>query len=291
MSRFLDALRSGRVLLMDGAMGTELQRAGLADGERGETWNLSQPERVRSIHRSYAAAGAEVLLTNTFQADPGNLQRPGLGDLPIQIWRAAVDNARAGSACDGFVLADIGPFELVEWPEDGRPLVNAGSSCDGILMETISSFDRATSFSLLFRGQREPPIPFLLSFTFLKDADGKIQTVPGQPPERCAWLARKLGASAVGVNCGRDIGMTEVIEVVRSYRQHLGDRLPIFARPNAGTPERVGGQWVYPRTPESMAERLPELLEAGVNMVGGCCGTTPAHITAFKRVVDAWNAR
>jgi 5-methyltetrahydrofolate--homocysteine methyltransferase len=291
MSRLLEALSSGRVLLMDGAMGTELQRAGLAPNECGETWNLSRPERVQAIHRSYAQAGAEVLLTNTFQADPGNVQRAGLGHLLSQIWEAAVDNARGASAPDRLVLADIGPFELVEWPEDGHPLVSAGSSCDGILMETVSSFDRATGFSLLFRGRPAPPVPYLLSFTFLKRADGKIETFPGEPPERCAWLADELGASALGVNCGRDIGMAELIEVVRRYRQHLGDRLPVFARPNAGTPERVGGQWVYPGTPEKMAQELPKLLEAGVNMVGGCCGTTPAHIAAFKRVVDAWNAR
>ena len=291
MSRLLDALRSGRVLLMDGAMGTELQRAGLAAGDCGEAWNLSRPEQVQAIHRSYAEAGAEVLLTNTFQADPGSLQRSGLADKLSSVWKAAVDKARAASARDRFLLADVGPFDLIERPQDGRQLVTAGASCDGILLETLSEFDRGTGFFLVHARQLEPPIPLLLSFTFLKRPDGKIQTFPGESPERCAWLAYKLGASALGVNCGRDLGMSEVIEVVRRYRQHLGDRLPIFARPNAGTPQRVEGQWVYPHTPEAMADRLPELLSAGANMVGGCCGTTPAHIAAFKRVVDSWNAR
>jgi methionine synthase I (cobalamin-dependent) len=83
------------------------------------------------------------------------------------------------------------------------------------------------------------------------------------------------------------MGMTEIIEIIRRYRDYTD--LPLFARPNAGTPKRVRNRWVYPHTPEAMAARLPELLKAGVSMVGGCCGTTPAHVAAFKPIVDAWN--
>jgi len=94
---------------------------------------------------------------------------------------------------------------------------------------------------------------------------------------------------ALGVNCGRDIGMEDVIEIIRRYR-NVTD-LPLFARPNAGTPKRVGKRWVYPHTPAAMAARLPELLEAGVAMLGGCCGTTPEHIAAFRPIVEQWNQR
>jgi 5-methyltetrahydrofolate--homocysteine methyltransferase len=95
--------------------------------------------------------------------------------------------------------------------------------------------------------------------------------------------AEQNGVAALGVNCGRDIGMDEVIEIIRRYRQVT--KLPLFARPNAGTPQREGERWVYPQTPEMMAERLPELFEAGATMVGGCCGTTPEHIAAFRRML------
>jgi 5-methyltetrahydrofolate--homocysteine methyltransferase len=291
MSRFLDALRSGRVLLMDGAMGTELQRAGLPDGGGGEAWNLTYPERVRTIYQSYADAGAEVLLTNTFQADPRNLERRGLADQFGALWEAATSHARSAVAGGGWVLADLGPVDPKPSVQDVRAVAAACARCDGVLVETLSSLSGGPIPLYFWINKLGPPPPYLLSFTFLKTADGKILTAEGENPERCAWIAYRLGADGLGVNCGRDIGMSEVTEVVRRYRQRLGDRLPLFARPNAGTPTRDGDRWVYPQTPEMMAERLPELLEAGVNMVGGCCGTTPAHIAAFKRVVDDWNAQ
>jgi methionine synthase I (cobalamin-dependent) len=114
-------------------------------------------------------------------------------------------------------------------------------------------------------------------------------TSSGHSPEWFANRARDWGLAALGVNCGRDIGMDEVIEIIRRYRRVTD--LPLFARPNAGTPVRQGKRWVYPHTPERMAARLSELLEAGVCMVGGCCGTTPEHIAAFKPIIDEWNER
>jgi 5-methyltetrahydrofolate--homocysteine methyltransferase len=130
----------------------------------------------------------------------------------------------------------------------------------------------------------------LVSFTFLKNQPGEIVTVAGDRPEDCALRAQQLEAAAIGVNCGRDLGMNEIIEVVHRYRDKLGDALPIFARPNAGTPRRIDGHWVYPQTAELMARRLSELFAAGVKMIGGCCGTTPEHIAAFNAVVYDWNA-
>jgi methionine synthase I (cobalamin-dependent) len=97
------------------------------------------------------------------------------------------------------------------------------------------------------------------------------------------------GVAALGVNCGRDLGMDEVVEIIRRYL--VVTNQPFFARPNAGTPIRLGERWVYPHDPETRQGRLPELLEAGVAMVGGCCGTTPQTIAAFRPVVDRWNAR
>jgi 5-methyltetrahydrofolate--homocysteine methyltransferase len=131
-------------------------------------------------------------------------------------------------------------------------------------------------------------VPVLLSLTYQRHASGELCTRSKHPPEWFAMQAKPYGVAALGVNCGRDIGMEDVIDIVRRYRQVTD--LPLFARPNAGTPAADGERLIYPHTPEQMAARLPELLEAGASMVGGCCGTTPEHIAAFRPIIDEWNA-
>jgi methionine synthase I (cobalamin-dependent) len=113
-------------------------------------------------------------------------------------------------------------------------------------------------------------------------------TYDGRSASFCAQNAEQAGVEGLGVNCGREIGMDEIIEIIRSYRQETD--VPLFARPNAGTPTRIKDQWKYPRTPEQMAARLPELMETGLSMIGGCCGTTPDHIAAFRPIVEKWNS-
>jgi 5-methyltetrahydrofolate--homocysteine methyltransferase len=290
MSRFLDALRSGRVLLMDGAMGTELQRAGLRPGECGELWNLTHPEKVLAIHRAYVEAGAEVLLTNTFQANPAVLQRHDLaGQLGI-ICQTAVDLAREAAGPDRWVLADVGPCHLEEEFTKLQVLVNALALAgpDAFLIETCS--DPNTFFGVLkvLNYELRKPFPVLVSFTYRRDRESRVQTIGGLPPRKMACWMEDYSIPALGINCGNDIGLPQVLEVVEAYRG--ATPRPIFARPNAGTPKQVDERWVYPHSPQYMASWLPELLTAGVSMIGGCCGTTPAHIAAFKPTVDAWNA-
>jgi len=278
MSRFLDALHSGRVLLMDGAMGTELQKAGLRDGECGELWNLTYSERVAGIHRAYVDAGAEVLLTNTFQANGAALARWERQADCRAIHSAAAEIARAASALGGFVLTDVGPAAGDGLPLSGHPMA------DGVLFETFSSDD---VWSCVRAACVPASHPLLISLSYLRGQNGELQTPSSHAPEWFAQHATLQGVAALGVNCGRDIGMDETIEIVRRYRSVTD--LPLFARPNAGTPKRKGKRWVYPLTPEALAACLPELFEAGVRMVGGCCGTTPAHIAACKPIIDTWN--
>jgi 5-methyltetrahydrofolate--homocysteine methyltransferase len=289
MSRFLDALRSGRVLLMDGAMGTELQRAGLQPGECGELWNLTHPEKVRAIHQAYVDAGAEVLLTNTFQANPIALARHNLeGQLGI-ICQAAVDVAREAAGQDRWVLADIGPIEADEeraaFPKSLNALAAAGA--DGFLLETCSDPDTLFRLLQMLWTDLHNSIPALVSFTYRRERDNRAQTFEGASPGLVARQAEQYRIAALGVNCGRDMGMPQILEVLEAYRENTWRR--VFVRPNAGTPKQVEDRWVYPHTAQYMASWLPELLEAGVSMVGGCCGTTPAHIAAFRPIIDAWN--
>lgn len=298
MSRFLEALYSGKVLLMDGAMGTQLQRAGLPAGACGELWNLTHPEQVRAIHQAYADAGAQCLLTNTFQANPLALARHGLQDQLEAILEAALANARAVQGAAPFVLADIGPL-AGNGTEDGLADPNmlrlvAGSllTADALLLETWSNPVALLAVPLICKPLMDMAgLPTLVSISYYRrdHPTRGIWSRSGHPPEWFALQAEQYGIAALGVNCGRDIGLDETIEIIRRYRRVTS--LPLFARPNAGTPIPEASGWVYPLTPARLAERLPELLEAGVSMVGGCCGTTPEHIAALRNVVEVWNQR
>jgi methionine synthase I (cobalamin-dependent) len=284
MSRFLDVLQSGRVLLMDGAMGTELQGAGMGEGDCHELWNLTHPKRVQAVHQTYVDAGAEVLLTNTFQANPEALARHGLREQLDRINQAAVDLARDAAGPGRFVLADVGPAVGLDLAA-AQELTRSFRGADALLLETCSDL----SLLPCCLDARQDGWPVFLSFAFLRTPDGELQTRLGDSPETCARRAAAFPIAALGVNCGRDIGMDDIIAILRRYRQATD--LPLFARPNAGTPTRSGSRWVYPLTPEQMASRLPELLQMAVALVGGCCGTTAAHIAALLPIVAAWNER
>src|SRR5579871_3821764 len=287
---FLEALRSRRVLLMDGAMGTEMPRRGLRPPSRPDDWNLDQADIVRAIHRSYVDAGARVLLTNTFQLNPlARRDRPN--QALAEMFQAAVANARRVAKRSRYVLIDIGPIMSADNVEFGdmaaldRVLEWAKAApADGILFETCSSarvrfaIDRA----------RRIGVPILVSLTYRRNATGRFETYDGHAPEWFADRARKWGLDALGVNCGLEISVVDCATIVRQYR--VACDVPLFARPNAGTPKRISRRWRYPRTPAAMAAELPHLLEAGATMIGGCCGTTPAHIRAFSQVIEHWNA-
>jgi methionine synthase I (cobalamin-dependent) len=296
MSRFLDALHSGRVLLMDGAMGTELQRAGIGKNECYELWNLSHPEQVRAIHESYVRVGAECLVTNSFQANPVALLRHGVEDKLEEIAAAAVRLARLAASDRCFVLASIGPFENSDEYALGR-VVTALQDADGILLETWPSQRIILQADLLQSNKWNPRgLPILLSFAFERSLHpGYSAALPKNAAGRRGWPAMvlatlaKRNVSGLGVNCGRDMGVSEIADVLRSYRSATD--LPLFARPNAGTPRRVGETWEYPLAPEQLAAALPKLLRIGATMVGGCCGTTPAHIAALRHALDAGGAR
>jgi 5-methyltetrahydrofolate--homocysteine methyltransferase len=279
MPNFLKALRSGRVLLMDGAMGTQLQRAGANDEECFEALNLTQPEKIRAIHRAYVEAGAEVLLSNTFQANPTALSRHHQDDdLAIMI-RAGLEHARTASRKKGWVLAAFGPLSTTEL-KTVWPVLNCCRDADGILLETFSDPGEAAVFARANQSRLGPNKPVLVSFSF----DGKtLRTFRDVFPEKCAQAAKEMEVAALGINCGRDFHADACVEILRRYRTVTD--LPLFTRLNAGTPN---AQRNYPRSPKEMAAMLPSLLEVGVTMIGGCCGTTPQHIEAFGKVVNSW---
>jgi 5-methyltetrahydrofolate--homocysteine methyltransferase len=277
VTRFLKALQSDRILLMDGAMGTELQRLGLAAGECPELWNLTHPERVLAIHRAYVDAGAQCVLTNTFQANEVALARHGLTERLEAIIHAGLELALTAAGAGRFVIGDIGPIEHPS-QEGASRLLEAFQAADVILLETWSEVPSAEVF---LKAASSFDRPVLVSFTFQHaDRPGDFRTFKGFAPEACALAAWAHGAAAVGVNCGKDLPFEDVAAILRRYRAVTD--LPLFARPNAGRPVRDGDGWIYPAKPDGMAAQLPCLLDAGATMIGGCCGTTPGTIAAFR---------
>jgi methionine synthase I (cobalamin-dependent) len=250
---------------------------------------------VREIHVSYHRAGSQCFLTNTFQSNPKSLGKHHLAGQLEAINQAALALARSVAGTNGFVLGDIGPIAATDSIDETElrsifRVARSLASADALLFETYSHF----STFLMVNATRQflttfARVPIFVSFTFLRQNTGDLTTHDGRSAQFCAKSAHQAGIDGLGVNCGREIGMDEIIEITRAYRQETD--LPLFARPNAGTPVRVEDRYSYPHTPEQMAARLPELLHAGISMVGGCCGTTPEHIAAFRPIVDEWNAR
>lgn len=286
MTEIIRRLRSGPPVLMDGAMGTELQRRGARLGaECLELWNVTRPDDVRAVHRAYLDAGAECLLTHTFQANPPALARHGLAHRLGEIWHAAIHNARAAAGGRAWVLADVGPMEKSR-RRDVWPVLDACRGADALLLETWSSLLDLEIIARLNQAKLGPRLPLIVSFTFRRVGPfHELRTFQGGTPEGCARAACRRGAIALGVNCGDEMRMADLCAVIRRYATVTD--LPLFARPNAGTPQVTANGVTYPHSPAAMAANVADLRNAGAIMLGGCCGTTPDHIAAFGQALRA----
>lgn len=282
MPDLLHALNSGRVLLMDGAMGTELQKAGIKPGECYELWNLTHPERVRSIHQSYLQAGSDCLLTNSFQASPIALARFGLEQRLDDINRAAVQLARSARRGDHFVLASIGPLDLTGGSEGLRDTISSLSEADGLLLETWSGqYEVAARYAIdPVINPRRLPVLLSLAFDASPSAIGEPRLLGCElTSTTCADRLSHIGLAAIGANCGRAMDLDRMRDVITGFR--ASNRLPLLVRPNAGPPALEQGDWKYNLTPEAFAAGALHLIAAGGQLIGGCCGTTPQHIAAL----------
>ena len=291
----LDAIKE-RPLLGDGAMGTQLMIAGLEQGNSGEVWNLTHPERVLAIQRRYVEAGSECLLTNTFGGSRIMLNRHSHADDAVAINAAAVAIAReAFGGRDGYVIGDIGPFgglmepygEFTEaqvldaFREQAKALVDAGA--DAIIIETQTSLEE---LRLGLMAAREAGASCVIgSMAYDVTLDGStFRTMMGVDPERAAEFMQEHGADIVALNCGTGMDMERARHAVLRYLQTTD--LPIMAQPNAGQPKLVNMKVVYDETPAEMVTGVVPLLQAGASIIGGCCGSTPDHIRAFREAMD-----
>lgn len=301
----LEVLKN-RVLLCDGAMGTQLQRAGLKSGDCGELWNLDEPEKVMEIQKRYADAGSDMILTNTFGGCRIPLERHKLEDKVEVINEAAAKIVRSALGPDKWVIGDIGPFggmldpygdfgpEDVEFAflEQARGLLKGGA--DILIVETQTALEELelgikAAKQAIEEAGLTGKVPVIGSLAFDKTVSGPPKTMMGVDPERAAKLMVDLGVDIVACNCGTNLVMDHYVEIVEISRQAAPGK-PIMAQPNAGKPEMENGVVIYRETPEEMAKNIHRLIEAGANIVGGCCGTTPEHIAAFRKVVDQANA-
>lgn len=298
-TRLMEAI-GRRVLLADGAMGTQLQQAGLESGGCGEAWNLDHPDRVLAIQRRYAEAGSDCILTNTFGGCRIMLERHGQGGRVPEINEAGARIAReAFAGREGLVLGDIGPFgglmepygeiarERVEqaFREQARALVAGG--VDAIIVETQTALEE---LEIAIAAAKEAGAPAVIgSLAYDKMADeNEVRTMMGVSPEMAAEFMASHAVDVLALNCGTGVDVAMATDVVRRYRSVSG--LPIMAQPNAGQPVLENFQVVYHETPEQMARDLPGLLAAGAAIVGGCCGSTPAHIRRFRQILDGARA-
>ena len=268
-----------RIVLLDGAMGTQLQARGLAPGELPETWNLTRPEDVQAIHEAYLAAGADVVTTNTFGANALKY-----GEDAAAVVRAGVEIARAAvrKAGRGLVALDLGPTGRLLRPYGDLDFADAvalyaqaaeagrAAGADLALVETMSD---AYELKAAVLAAKEAGLPVLATVTL--DETGRL--LSGADVQVVAALLEGLGVMAMGMNCG--LGPREMLRQMAALR--AATDLPLLVQPNAGLPREEGGVAHYDVSPEEFAAAMAEICGAGAWMIGGCCGTTPAHIAAM----------
>jgi 5-methyltetrahydrofolate--homocysteine methyltransferase len=291
MSAIYEALEKG-ILISDGAMGTMLQGKGLTDGGAPELWNAENPTAIEEVLEEYAAAGANLITTNTFGGTRGRLQMHGLEDRLFELNKAGAEIARkvADRHPGCFVMGDVGPSgELMEpmgtmtideakalFADQIKALVAGG--VDAILIETMSDLQEVEA---AVRAAKEiaPNLPIIVTFSF----DTNLRTMMGVKPAVAVKTLAAEGVRIIGANCGR--GVDEMRVIAKELTEARPDGVFIITQSNAGLPKLVGGDFVYDGTPEEMAKYALDMKELGVNVIGSCCGSSPAHTKAMSEAI------
>ena len=284
---------SAPVIVADGAMGTMLQVAGLPPGTPPEGWLLENAEAVRDVHRAYVDAGSELILTCTFGATRPRLRQSGLEDRLDEINRKAVAIAREAAGSQAFVAGDIGPLgeflaplgelsyqEAIDiFAEQAEALVRAG--VDVLYIETMAALEEVqAAVEGAMRVANGIPVTATLSF----DSHGR--TNMGVRPGEAAEALLELGVDALGANCGATLDMTlGAIRTMGEVAHQSDPQMPLIVKPNAGKPRLVDDEVVYDAGPEEMAEYARRFVALGARVVGGCCGSTPEHISAIAQAI------
>lgn len=289
MTRSILAQLKQQVLVCEGAMGSELTARGVAFRNSGEA-NLSHPSMVGAVHRDYLQAGAQVFQTNTFAANSLMLERAGLADQAAAIQTAAVRIVREAVGSEPLVALGLGPTGHLLKPLGDLPR-EAAAACyqrqletmlspgvDFVLAETFEALEEVEAVVAAVRASG-CTLPLAVTMAFSSPAG---TTMMGHNGAEAARRLADLGVDIIGANCGHTEGLRRALQQMAEVSD-----LPLMAQPNAGQPELVAGRTVYRQTPEDFARFAQELIEMGVRLIGGCCGTTPAHIRQLARLAQA----
>jgi 5-methyltetrahydrofolate--homocysteine methyltransferase len=293
MQPLLERLAESTPLIADGGMGTMLFQHGVNCGQCPESVCLSHPALLEKIAGQYLDAGAQLVETNTFGASSLKLEGHGLADQADEIVQTAVAEVRRAAGGRAYIAGSCGPTGRILQPygdadpeavrasfrRQMRAFAEAG--IDAVCVETMTDLTEA-GLAIAAAKEAMPTLPVLATMTFDRTPRGFF-TLMGVTIEQAAAGLRAAGADVVGSNCGN--GIEAMVEIAREFRQHTD--LPLLIQANAGLPELKDGRPVYPETPEFMADKARELVAIGVDIIGGCCGTTPGHIRALRAMVDA----
>jgi 5-methyltetrahydrofolate--homocysteine methyltransferase len=285
-NRFLDRLKAGEILIADGATATNYQQMGMAIGVAPEEWTFDQPEKVLGLHRAFIEAGSDIILTNTFGATSLRLRESPYAGRALDLNQAAAALAReAASTSPGVLVAgSMGPTGMLMDPlgelttsaaadayaEQAGALASGGVEL--LLLETFFALDEA--LAAIEGVRRSSALPLVVSFSF----DRGTRTMMGLSPTQVIESIGPLGVAAIGANCGRSLQDME--DVVHEFAC-LNAGIPLWIKPNAGLPSMVGDIARYDTGPAEMAEFMRRFIDAGAQIVGGCCGSSPEHVRAI----------
>ena len=293
MENILNRLQRGDVIVGDGALGTMLMQRGLKSGEPPEIFNLSKPQILEEIASLYLDAGSEIITTNSFGASPLRLQQFSLDKETESINRSAVEAVRSAVGNKAYIAGSVGssgkmlkplgnadPKEIsASFRRQILALLNAG--IDLVCIETMFDLSEA-ALAIDAARSLDSGIPVMATVTFNNTPQGFF-LLTGASVKDAAAALEKAGAHIIGSNCGE--GAVQMVGIAREFRQH--SRLPIAIQSNAGLPSKSDAGLVYSETPDFVAGKAIEMLDLGVQIIGGCCGTTPDHIRAIRKAVDA----
>jgi 5-methyltetrahydrofolate--homocysteine methyltransferase len=290
LNKFVERLNSGEILVTDGATGTNLQSAGLAAGMHTEDWVFDHPEKILDLEKAFVAAGSDIILTCTFGGTRLRMKDAKHGKEIVELNKRAADLARqAATSREGIIVGgSIGPLGQLLKPygpigygeardafaEQAGALANGG--VDLLVIETQYALEEADA---AFEGARSATdLPIVVSFSY----DRGTRTMMGIKPANVIKKYKANGAIAVGANCGTTLENMETI--IKEYvATEIG--IPLWAKPNAGIPRLVGSQTTFDITPITMADFAKKYVEIGVQIIGGCCGSTPEHVAAIVKAV------